>query len=54
MDYERLLYLFREYLFNDEEASSKVYVDAMLRYVCGASEDEVKYLKGEVRYGDEH
>ena len=49
IDFDRLLYLFREYLFIMEEAFSSVYVDAMLRYVCGASEEEVKFLKGEVK-----
>lgn len=47
MDFDRLLFLFREYLFMDSECASEEYVDEELMF-CGATEDEIKFLKGEI------
>lgn len=48
MDYDRLLYLFREFLFILEEKLPESTISAVLEGYCGMTEDEFKYLKGEV------
>lgn len=47
MDADRILYLFREYLWMDEEDMSGQDVEWKLQD-CGASIEEIRFLRGEI------
>ena len=47
MDAERILYLFREYLWMDEAGTDSLEVEWKLQD-RGASIEEIRYLRGEV------
>lgn len=47
MEAERLLYLFREFLWIEEESAVEGYIDDVLLQ-AGATEDEIKFIKGEM------
>lgn len=47
MDAERILYLFREYLWMDEAGTDSLEVEWKLQD-CGASIEEIQFLRGEI------
>ena len=50
MDADRILYLFREYLWMDEAGTDSLEVEWKLQN-CGASIDEIRFLRGEIPNG---
>ena len=53
MDAERVLYLFREYLWMDEAGTDSLEVEWKLQE-CGASIEEIQFLRGDVNNGAQH
>lgn len=51
MDAERILYLFREYLWMDEADMGNSQLVEWKLQACGAYIEEIRFLRGEVNNG---